>query len=717
MAKHNYMNDTPIDSPDDDRFGIDPFARAIAQSIRGTNSPVGATIAINGPWGSGKSSAVNLIEHHLSPDVESGKLVVINFKCWWFHGEEALTLAFLQELSSALEKNIGTIAKEKIAKLGKTLLRAGPVVGPVISIATGGLWGAIFGSSGDFAKEFLKGDESIENIFSDLSNALAEQDKRFLVIIDDIDRLTPDEALLIFRLVKSVGRLPNVLYLLVYDRKLAEGAVKLKYPSEGPHFLEKIIQANFELPLPARDDLNSAVLAEVEKYCGNPKDRDHLKRFMNIFYDMVSPLIRYPRDVTRLSNSIAISWPPVAGEVNLADYIALEILRLFEVDTYNAIRNDSDRICGRREISSSRDTREEDLQRFVDLASEKNREFVKTGIIRLFPRLENMGYGAEFEEIWEASRRICTKKHFDTYFRMSLSNDTLSMRSIEEFIDKCADSTFVREALLKAASNIRGNGKSEIPLLLDELNSHGAKIAKEKFEALFVAIFEVADEILREQDEERGGFSFGGTYLRIHWLIRKLTFDRCKLPERSKILFTASEKAQIGWLVDFVSSTIEDHHPRKKGEAPEPPEKCLVTAEAAELLRSKTIKVIQTTAKAGALITHPRLAYILFRWREFADDDGRSVKAWTRKQLSEDVNVALLARALTGESWSQSVEDRVSERHVNVGVESLDKVLDKKLFRQRLEEIHKRGNLESPHKDNIETFLDAWRRIDKADDD
>jgi predicted KAP-like P-loop ATPase len=80
MAKLNYMNDTPIESPSDDRFGIDPFARAIAQSIRGTSSPVGATIAINGPWGSGKSSAVNLIEHHLTSDVESGKLVIINFK-------------------------------------------------------------------------------------------------------------------------------------------------------------------------------------------------------------------------------------------------------------------------------------------------------------------------------------------------------------------------------------------------------------------------------------------------------------------------------------------------------------------------------------------------------------------------------------------------------------------------------------------------------------
>lgn len=55
--------------------------------------------------------------------------------------------------------------------------------------------------------------------------ALAEQPRRFPVVIDDIDRLSPDEALLIFRLVKSAGRLPNVMYLLVYDRQLAEKIV------------------------------------------------------------------------------------------------------------------------------------------------------------------------------------------------------------------------------------------------------------------------------------------------------------------------------------------------------------------------------------------------------------------------------------------------------------------------------------------------------------
>jgi hypothetical protein len=62
-------------------------------------------------------------------------------------------------------------------------------------------------------------------LHAELTAALAGQKTRFLIVIDDIDRLAPDETLLIFRLVKSVGRLPNVIYLLVFDRELAEANV------------------------------------------------------------------------------------------------------------------------------------------------------------------------------------------------------------------------------------------------------------------------------------------------------------------------------------------------------------------------------------------------------------------------------------------------------------------------------------------------------------
>lgn len=56
MSKH--FNDSPIETLKDDRYGITPFAESIAKSIMNIAAPEGTAIALHGPWGSGKSSAV-----------------------------------------------------------------------------------------------------------------------------------------------------------------------------------------------------------------------------------------------------------------------------------------------------------------------------------------------------------------------------------------------------------------------------------------------------------------------------------------------------------------------------------------------------------------------------------------------------------------------------------------------------------------------------------
>lgn len=720
MIKTGYFNDAPILTPDDDRFGIDRFAQALAQSFKDIESPIGATIAINGPWGSGKSSAVNLIRHHLKKDVEDGKLELIDFRCWWFRGEEALTLAFLQQLNASLRKSLGEKAKELIPRLSKTLLQAGPVVGPAMNLATGGIWGTLTSGSMDFAKRFFSETESIEKLFQRLSKALEEQGKRFLVMIDDIDRLTPNEALLIFRLIKSVGRLPNVMYLLVFDRELAEKAVTEIYPSEGPHFLEKIIQASFELPLPARDDLNTAALSQIEALCGSPRDRDQLLRFTNIFYDAVSPYLNTPRDLTRLSNAMAVSWPAVAKEVDVGDYTALEIMRLFEPLLYNAIRTNKGRVCGVRSGYGHLENPKKEIEGFIKLVPEKRRDNARVALTRLFPRFENVGYSHSFIERWEAQRLVCSEKHFDTYFRMGVGDETLPVAEINAFIEYSGDVEYVKDAFRKALDSIRKTGKSKVPLLLDELNVHASKIDKAKFQALISAIFEIADDIYRDEDRERGGLQFGDNHLRIHWLVRKLTFDRCDLDERSKIFLAACQNAQVGWLVDFTSSAISDYFPREGREA-EPTEKCLVNEDDISKLKLHTLSIIKSAAASGELIVHARLPYILYRWREFAEDDGFSVMTWTKGQLDIDESVSMLAQAFTGESWSQGMGivglgDRVAMRDVRASVEGLGKIIDVGEFRRRLEAIEKDESLDKKLKERVLVFLEAWRRKEKGED-
>jgi len=112
-------DDTPIDAPDEDLFGLDPFARTLAKSIERMGAPSGIVLAINGSWGVGKSSAINLIRHHLKPSIDADRIVPVAFNPWWFAGADTLTLSFFQQLDIALGPSLPEKAKKSLRKIGR----------------------------------------------------------------------------------------------------------------------------------------------------------------------------------------------------------------------------------------------------------------------------------------------------------------------------------------------------------------------------------------------------------------------------------------------------------------------------------------------------------------------------------------------------------------------------------------------------------------------
>lgn len=710
------FNDSPIGDPKEDRFGINPFAKTIAHNICHLKKPVGVTLAINGVWGSGKSSAVNLIRYYLKDNEESNDIKVIEFKCWWFKGEEGLALAFLQELNRVLQDSLSKKAKDVVPSIARILLQGGEVVGPAVNMATGGVWGSVAAGGMGFIKKFFS-DQGVEDLFKQLSKELESKNKRYLIIVDDIDRLDPPEVLMVFRLIKSIGRLPNVIYLLSFDRELAEKTVREKYPSEGPHFLEKIIQVGFDLPLPVRDDLNHALLQHIEEICGVPKEKDDVLRFMNVFYDVVAPYVNLPRDMVKLCNSVSVGWGAVAEEVNVADFIGLDALRIFEPKLYNKIRMSKDVVCAFGNRGSRDDER---INPFLDCVEAERRDQVKDALLRLFPAFENVGYSADFVTKWERERRLCTERHFNTYFRMSIGDESFAKSEIDSFIDNCVDKDYVKQFVKDAFSFIRRNGKSRVPLLLDDLNANADKIGKEKVETLICGLFEVADDIDRDADQE-GGMGIADNRLRIHWLVRKLLFDKCTLSERDKILREGLKEAALAWKASFVVSAVEDYYP-EEGKPAEPEEKCFILRDSVEYFRNDLIKSISEAAESGDLIKHPRLGHIIFRWRDIVGDGGSQAKEWTKRMLNDDEALPFLAKAFTSHSWSQGLGmfglgDRVAVRKVRAGIDGLDDVIDKERFRQRLNEVKDSETLTKEQREDIQVFLDAWAEREDPDGD
>lgn len=715
----NYFNDSPIENAADDRYSVAPFAKSIAKSILGIKNPTGTTIAVHGPWGSGKSSAVNLIRAALTDSNES-TLVVTDFKCWWYRGEEALALAFLQHLHDSLKDGLGDKVKEIIPAITQRLLQAGPVIGQAVSLASGAPLAGLISGASKFAGTFFPKGDTVEKLFLKLAKILAEHDRRFLVIIDDIDRLSPDEAIAIFRLVKSVGRLPNVIYLLVFDRELAEDTVKMRYPSEGPHFLEKIIQASFELPLPIHSDLNDAVLGSVSEICGSPDDKE-IVRFMNVFYDAVAPYITTPRHVARFQNAISVTWSAIAGEVCLADFVALEMLRLYEPGLFKAIRLGKDRVCGVRGQGDGSHHDETRFSAFLKDVPEDRRQVAKLALQRLFPRLEQMGYGSDWISTWDAERRVCVEAHFDTYFRLSLSDELLPSDQIDELLRRADDNNFVKETLRQAARTTRKNGKSMVPVYLSELTTHAKRVEREKVQPLLDAVFEIHDEIDLKTDGEKGFMAMANTSLRYHWLIRQLTKGRFTLAERTELYRSVLANAAFGWMVDFVSSARGDYRDRDNGPTRE--EDCLVAESEVEPMTAVALAKIRALAADGSLLKHPDLMYILYRWREFLGNDPAEARAWTDGLMANDEALVILARAMTSQSWSMgigglgSLGDRVSRATTRASINPKTDIFDIDVFRAGLERVSASSPLDEAALADVRTFLNAWDLQTKNPDD
>lgn len=705
--------DHPIDLPEQDAFGFDPFARAIATSIAGLKSPEGLVVGIHGPWGSGKSSAVNLVKHHLATSGLKGAedLVLVEFNPWWFNGADALAIAFFRELGSAIGKSLPDKAKDAFRALGRKVGSASPLIEAAVNLATVGVGGAVAGGAAKFVSDVLGDERTVPEEHAVIAKALRSVDKRYLVIIDDLDRLSADDALLIFKLVKSVGRLPNVIYLMVFDRDLTEAAVAERFPSEGAHFLEKIVQAAFELPPPEPDDLRSLLLNNVGRIIGEIED-DRMTRFMNVFYDVVAPDIARPRDVVRLTNALEVTWPAVAGDVDAADFLAMETLRLFWPQVHRAIYDNKTLVCGHRLGFEPHAEAEAHCDvRLLGSVPEPERPQLRSALMRLFPALENAWsnhyYDAEFGQEWRLRRRVCVEAHFDPYFRFALSDQVAPATEIQAFTARADDPDFVRDALRQALATTRRRGGTRAAVLLEELTFRASLVPEASIAPLVTAIFSIADDLDVAADKA-GAFSIGDNFLRIHWLLNRLVTERLAIGERDVVLEVAAQTATLRWLINIALRCVAEHEPAENGRRRGEP---LTSAEAAARLRGLALARVESAADDGTLVGLPGLVSKLFRWRDLIGDGGIDrVRAWLADRLDDDALVEALARSFVSVGWTHSAGDVVAQRYTHLERSSVEALVDPDALRNRMAEILAGDDVDAGRRAAIEDFEAAWER-------
>jgi predicted KAP-like P-loop ATPase len=271
--------------------------------------------------------------------------IVIRFSPWLIAGRAELAQALFSEMARALGAALGKDVKRAFADVLKRLSEFAPIVGAAIDVTTAGSVGRLItvGSSwsGKVATA-MASDRTLDDLRERLRAVLRElDDRRVLVVVDDLDRLMPAEALVMVSLIKSLGDLPNVIYLLSYEEEkltqLLDIAIKPNGGEYGSEYLEKIVQYPVHLPLIEGDDLARLLNADLNSLLGDISEEES-QRLEEAWYYTFQHYLKTPRDVRRFVNAASVAVSGLEDYADRVDQLILILLQLYEPRIYQWIR-------------------------------------------------------------------------------------------------------------------------------------------------------------------------------------------------------------------------------------------------------------------------------------------------------------------------------------------------------------------------------------------
>ncbi len=626
------LDDAPLEDPDDDLLGRAPFSKALAEAILALDAKRGFVLALFGEWGSGKTTALNFVLHYLDELApEADRPVVVRFNPWWYSGEEQLLTMFLAQVRAALGKQdrspMLVKAGRQIESFAKALSLAKYVPG---AAAVAAPLAELLMSSGEVvtqAGERLAAD--LTALKESISEALRQQDRRILIVIDDIDRLTSDEVRTMLRLIKSVVAFPNTVYLLAFDRNVVVDALRALHPTSGDAFLEKIVQASFHLPMLSSNRLQR-MLAEglTQLTRGTPEDLRDNDRWTSVFRSALAHFLQGPRDVKRLLNALTLTYPVVEGEVNAADFAALELLRVFVPRVYEVIRNNQDLFVdphpswteGHTDTGQNGSIVESYISESVPAEDSEATETILCGLFPEYRRVVGRSgppvvYGPGFASVWRRELRICSPDIFPVYFRLSLDEGQISADVVRVLLRLTEHPGALTNELIRLAQKLDPDGVSEARRALGRLHDHAdSSIPSEVIPSVIEALCNAADSIIEADRNSPPPDSTGLLVDIVRRLLHHVADQATRFEILSQVISGCRSLAVIVELLELAQYTMDRPELVADWLAPAP----LVSREQLGELQQLTLERIRSASSDGTLGASPHLPVVLAWWRELS---------------------------------------------------------------------------------------------------
>lgn len=433
-----YPGDNPIEEATDDTLGRNAPAVRFARQVLQLDATRGLVVGVLGPWGSGKTSFLNLAKNELL----RLKAQVIDFNPWMFSGAEQLVDAFFGEISEELKLRRG------LGEIGESLEEYGDLFSGLTSIPLVGSWiengtGALKLAGGSLRK--WKGGSHSRR--SKVTKALKALSNPLIIVLDDIDRLSSGEIRDVFRLVRLTASFPNVVYLLAFDRERVERALG-EDGIPGRAYLEKILQIATDLPLVSHDVLDAQVFASLDQALSTVENVGSIDSgtWPDLYAEIVRPLIVTMRDVRRYTLAARGTVADLGGQIALADVLALEAVRVFLPDTYSHLHRSMNALTSTASSYGSARLDDSSLKRDIDalLASAgSHREVARAFVTRLFPAairyIGNTHYGENWKARWLKDRRVAHEDVLSLYLERVAGKGFRTFLAAERALSLMAD--------------------------------------------------------------------------------------------------------------------------------------------------------------------------------------------------------------------------------------------------------------------------------------
>ena len=272
--------DIPSENPfANDKLGYQQYAPVLRDMVD-MYKDSGCVLAVNGKWGTGKTTFMQMWRAALPPVEYSA----IYFNAWetdYFSDPLTAILGELREISQDSET-----FKSVCAAIGKVSLAAGGAALKGLVKKATGVDTDLVKDSIDAAKSILQSNlddykeqkQSLTEFKKKLSEFVAGQDGKTVVfIIDELDRCNPHYAVRVLEIVKHLFDVPNICFVLAIDKTQLECSIKGFYGSseiDASGYLRRFIDIEFNLPKPPIKDFTELLNRHYcfAEYFGNLQD-------------------------------------------------------------------------------------------------------------------------------------------------------------------------------------------------------------------------------------------------------------------------------------------------------------------------------------------------------------------------------------------------------------------------------------------------------------